>query len=153
LSWSNTASLKWPSADLQVTKDRSLTVALRDSVKFVIILHRVWNKHPYHRDYLGFYTLDSHLLSPGVHGLLGQFYHGLNFEVSELHKGDVPDKPDATMTVKGSELSVTRGWQRDFRWDVKKGENVPCWFIHNNGTGLIDGIASDYIVSGIFKTS
>ncbi|KAJ8372902.1 hypothetical protein AAFF_G00276060 [Aldrovandia affinis] len=153
LSWSNTASLKWPSADLQVTKDHSLTVALRDSVKFIIVLHRVWNKHPYHRDYLGFYTLDSHLLSPSVHGLLGQFYHGLNFEVSELHKGDVPNKPDATMTVKGSELSVTRGWQRDFRWDVKKGENVPCWFIHNNGTGLIDGIASDYIVSGIFKTS
>lgn len=59
------------SVDLLVTKDCSLTVTLRDSVKFVILLHKVWKKHPYHRDYLGFYTLDSHLLSPGVHGLLG----------------------------------------------------------------------------------
>ncbi|XP_061075714.1 inter-alpha-trypsin inhibitor heavy chain H3-like isoform X1 [Conger conger] len=153
LSWSTTESFKWPSIDLQVTKDRSLTVALKDSVKFIIILHKVWEKHPYHRDYLGFYTLDSHLLSPAVHGLLGQFYNGVHFEIGELHHGDSPDKPDATMTVKGSRLSVTRGWQRDFRWDVKNGERVPCWFIHNNGTGLIEGTASDYIVSGIFKTS
>ncbi|KAG7477976.1 hypothetical protein MATL_G00075510 [Megalops atlanticus] len=153
LSWSDTASLKLPSVELQVIKDRSLTVALKDSVKFVIILHKVWEKHPYHQDYLGFYTLDSHFLSPSVHGLLGQFYHGVQFEVSDLREGQTPDKPDATMIVKGSELTVTRGWQRDFRWDVKKGENVPCWFIHNNGTGLIDGAPSDYIVSGIFKTS
>lgn len=46
---------------------------------------------------------------------------------------------------------VHRGWQRDFRTDVKNGENVPCWFIHNNGTGLVDGDTSDYIVSGLFK--
>ncbi|XP_064160729.1 inter-alpha-trypsin inhibitor heavy chain H3a isoform X1 [Anguilla rostrata] len=153
LSWSDAVSLKWPSVDLQVKKDRSLTVALKDSVKFVIILHKVWKKHPYHRDYLGLYTLDSHLLSPSVHGLLGQFYKGVHFEVGELHHSDTPDKPDATMMVKGSELSVTRGWQRDFRWDMKNGEPVPCWFIHNNGTGLIDGRASDYIVTGLFKTS
>lgn len=59
------------SLDLLLTKDRSLTVTLKDSVKFVILLHKVWKKHPYHRDYLGFYTLDTHLLSPSVHGLLG----------------------------------------------------------------------------------
>lgn len=48
--------------------------------------------------------------------------------------------------------AVHRGWQRDFRRDIKNGENVPCWFIHHDGTGLIDGDASDYIVSGLFKT-
>uniref|UniRef100_A0A4W6FDQ3 Inter-alpha-trypsin inhibitor heavy chain H3 n=1 Tax=Lates calcarifer TaxID=8187 RepID=A0A4W6FDQ3_LATCA len=140
------------SVDLLVTKDRSLTVTLKDSVKFVILLHKVWEKHPYHRDYLGFYTLDSHLLSPSVHGLLGQFYHGIEYEVTDLRPGEVPEKPDATMYVKGQELNVTRGWQRDFRRDVKNGENVPCWFIHSNGTGLIDGDETDYIVSGLFKT-
>nr|XP_033472497.1 inter-alpha-trypsin inhibitor heavy chain H3-like [Epinephelus lanceolatus] len=138
--------------DLLLTKDRSLKVTLKDSVKFVVLLHKVWKKHPYHRDYLGFYTLDSHLLSPSVHGLLGQFYHGIEYEVSDLRPGEVPEKPDATMYVKGQELNVTRGWQRDFRRDVKNGENVPCWFIHSNGTGLIDGEAADYIVSGLFKT-
>ncbi len=28
--------------------------------------------NPYHQDYLGFYTLDSHLFSSNVHGLLGK---------------------------------------------------------------------------------
>uniref|UniRef100_A0AAZ3PE76 Inter-alpha-trypsin inhibitor heavy chain H3 n=1 Tax=Oncorhynchus tshawytscha TaxID=74940 RepID=A0AAZ3PE76_ONCTS len=138
--------------DLQVTKDRSLTVTLRDSVRFVVILHKVWKQHPYHQDYLGFYTLDSHLLSPSVHGLLGQFYHGVQFEVRDMRPGEEPEKPDATMLVKGQELTVTRGWQRDFSWDVKNGENVPCWFIHSNGNGLIDGNHTDYIMSGLFKT-
>ncbi|XP_042261666.1 inter-alpha-trypsin inhibitor heavy chain H3-like [Thunnus maccoyii] len=151
LLWSDTASLKGANVDLLVTKDRSLTITLRDSVKFVILLHKVWKKHPYHRDYLGFYTVDSHLLSPSVHGLLGQFYSGIEYEVTDLRPGDVPEKPDATMYVKGQQLNVTRGWQRDFRRDVKNGENVPCWFIHSNGTGLIDGDVSDYIVSGLFK--
>uniref|UniRef100_UPI0037E78B3C inter-alpha-trypsin inhibitor heavy chain H3-like n=1 Tax=Semicossyphus pulcher TaxID=241346 RepID=UPI0037E78B3C len=152
LLWSDSASLKGPNVDVLLTKERSLTVTLKDSVKFVILLHKVWAKHPYHRDYLGFYTLDSHLLSSLVHGLLGQFYHGIEYEVSDQRPGEVPEKPDATMFVKGQELNVTRGWQRDFRRDVKNGDDVPCWFIHNNGTGLIDGEASDYIVSGLFKT-
>uniref|UniRef100_A0A8C6V1B0 Inter-alpha-trypsin inhibitor heavy chain H3 n=1 Tax=Neogobius melanostomus TaxID=47308 RepID=A0A8C6V1B0_9GOBI len=138
--------------DLLLTKDRSLTVTLKDSVKFVILLHKVWKKHPYHRDYLGFYTLDSHLLSPNVHGLLGQFYHSIEFEVSNLRPGQSPEKPDATMFVKGHELNVTRGWQRDFRRAIKKGESIPCWFIHNNATGLIDGEATDYVVTGLFST-
>ncbi|XP_070759052.1 inter-alpha-trypsin inhibitor heavy chain H3-like [Enoplosus armatus] len=152
LLWSDVASLKRENVDLLLIKDRSLTVTLKDSVKFVILLHKVWKKHPYHRDYLGFYTLDNHLLSPSVHGLLGQFYHGIEYEVTNLRPGEVPEKPDATMYVKGQELNVTRGWQRDFRRDVKNGENVPCWFIHSNGTGLLDGDATDYTVSGLFKT-
>lgn len=49
-------------------------------------------------------------------------------------------------------LCDSRGWQKDFRKDLKKGENVPCWFIHKNGKGLIDGEIGDYIVSGLFKT-
>jgi len=54
--------------------------------------------------------------------------------------------------VKGQELNVTRGWQKDYRNDVKNGVNIPCWFIHSNGKGLIDGHISDYIMSGLFKT-
>uniref|UniRef100_A0AAY4D0V4 Inter-alpha-trypsin inhibitor heavy chain C-terminal domain-containing protein n=1 Tax=Denticeps clupeoides TaxID=299321 RepID=A0AAY4D0V4_9TELE len=137
--------------DLQVAKDH-LTISLRDSIKFVIILHKVWEKHPYHQDYLGFYTIDSHLFSTRVHGLLGQFYHGVQFEVGELHAGKDANKPSATMWVKGQEVTVFRGQQKDFRRDVKKGENVPCWFFRNNGTGIIDGSHEDYIVPGLFRT-
>lgn len=50
-------------------------------------------------------------------------------------------------------LCITRGWQKDYRKNVKEGEDVPCWFIHNNGTGIIDGDIGDYIVSGLFKTT
>ncbi|KAL0978563.1 hypothetical protein UPYG_G00172280 [Umbra pygmaea] len=152
LYWSGTSSLKGANFDLQVTKDRSLTVTLRGSVRFLVILHKVWKKHPYHQDYLGFYTLDTHLLSDSVHGLLGQFYHGVQFEIRDLRPGEEPDKPDATMLVKGHELTVTRGWQRDFRSDIKNGDNIPCWFIHYNGNGLIDGNHTDYIMSGLFNT-
>ena len=70
-----------PSVDLLLTKDRSVTVTLRDSVRFVILLHKVWKMHPYHQDYLGFYTLDSHLLSPSVHGLLGNGTTGKQQEI------------------------------------------------------------------------
>lgn len=42
--------------------------------------------------------------------------------------------------------------QKDFSRDVKNGENIFCWFVNNNGTGLMDGEASDYIVSDLFKT-
>ncbi|XP_062842335.1 inter-alpha-trypsin inhibitor heavy chain H3 [Trichomycterus rosablanca] len=152
LLWSKTATIKSPNMNLQLTKDR-LTVTLRNSLKLVIILHKVWKSHPDHQDYLGFYTLDSHLVSQKVHGLIGQFYHGVTFEVSDVFQGKDPDKPDATMFVKGHKLTVTRGWQRDFRRDVKNGENVPCWFIHNNGAGLIDGALTDYIVSDLFNTT
>ena len=75
-----------PSVDLLLTKDRSVKVTLRDSVKFVILLHKVWKMHPYHQDYLGFYTLDSHLLSPSVHGLLGNEQQGI------IAGNSVPDR-------------------------------------------------------------
>ncbi|XP_056129836.1 inter-alpha-trypsin inhibitor heavy chain H3-like [Lampris incognitus] len=154
LMWSDIASHKGPKMDLALTKNCSLTVTLKGSFKFkfMLVLHtKVWKNQHYQQDYLGFYTLDSHLMSPAVHGLLGQFYHGVDFEVGNLRSGEGPETLDATMFVKGRELSVTRHWQRDFRRDVKNGEKVPCWFIYSNGTGLIDGSASDYIVSGLFK--
>uniref|UniRef100_A0A8C4ZVV9 Inter-alpha-trypsin inhibitor heavy chain H3 n=1 Tax=Gadus morhua TaxID=8049 RepID=A0A8C4ZVV9_GADMO len=118
-----------PSVDLLLTKDRSVKVTLRDSVKF---------------DYLGFYTLDSHLLSPSVHGLLGNEQQGINIEVGDLRPGEVPEKPDATMYVKGHQLNVTR--------ILKRGKNVPCWFIHSNGTGSLMAVLKITIVSGLFKT-
>lgn len=62
-----------PSMDLSLVKNCSLTVALRHSVKFVVVRHtKVWKRRGEQQDYLGFYTLDSHHLSPSVHGLLGR---------------------------------------------------------------------------------
>ncbi|TNN46856.1 Inter-alpha-trypsin inhibitor heavy chain H3 [Liparis tanakae] len=147
LRWSDTASI----TGRRLTEGRSLTVTLRHSVRFQVIRHtKVWRRLQEQQDYLGFYTLDSHHLSASVHGLLGQFYHGVGFEVTPLQPGEVGETTDATLYVKGQMLNVTRHWQKDFSRDVKNGENIPCWFVDNDGAGLIDGRASDYTVSGLF---
>lgn len=148
LPWSDTFSIKDTNMDFMLTKNSSLTVTLRHSIKFMVIKHtKVWKRRHDQQDYLGFYTLDSHHLSASVHGLLGQFYHGVGFEVSDQ------EKLDATMYVKGQTLNVTRHWQKDFSRDVKNGENIPCWFVDNDGAGLVDGRPSDYIVSKLFKAT
>ncbi|NWX97983.1 ITIH3 inhibitor, partial [Nothoprocta ornata] len=81
---------------------------------------------------------------------LGQFFQPIDFTILEIHPGSDPKKPDATMIVKNNKLTVTRGWQKDYRKDPKNGIDVPCWFVHNNGAGLIDGVHTDYIVSSLF---
>ena len=47
-------------------------------------------------------------------------------------------------------IFLLRGLQKDYRKDPRHGAEVTCWFIHNNGDGLIDGIHTDYIVPDIF---
>uniref|UniRef100_A0A674N538 Inter-alpha-trypsin inhibitor heavy chain H3 n=1 Tax=Takifugu rubripes TaxID=31033 RepID=A0A674N538_TAKRU len=146
LLWSDTVSLKVTHMDLRLSKNCSLTVTLKHAIKFEVIKHsKVWKRHHDHQEYLGFYTLDSHHLSAAVHGLLGQFYHGIEFEVTE----PLP-KPEAIMYVKGQMLNVTRHWQKDFSHQLTDGKIIPCWFVINSGRGLIDGEPADYIVSGLF---
>lgn len=109
--------------------------------------------------------------------LAGQFYHGIQFEMTELLQS-----PDAIMYVKAQTLNVTRWnnltlctthglwvvplclhgdvknhllqrhWQKDFSQQVTGGKIIPCWFVINNRSGLIDGDPSDYIVSALFDT-
>ncbi|KAM7006172.1 inter-alpha-trypsin inhibitor heavy chain H3-like [Tautogolabrus adspersus] len=154
LLWSDSASIKETDFHLRLTKNSSLSVTLRHSVKFMIIRHtKVWKRRHDQQDFLGFYTIDSHHLSASVHGLLGQFYHGVGFEMTDMHSDELQENVHATMYVKGQTLNVTRHWQKDFSMDLKNGESIPCWFVDNDGTGLIDGKASDYIVSGLSKTT
>ncbi|XP_067908037.1 inter-alpha-trypsin inhibitor heavy chain H3-like isoform X2 [Heterodontus francisci] len=153
IPWSTTATLMCESFSVSVMKEKNLTVTMGDGAMFVIVLHRVWKNHPLHRDFLGFYTLDSHRLSNMTHGLLGQFYHDVDAKVYNIHPGSDPEKPDATMVVKGHNLIVRRGWQKDYRLDPKRGVNISCWFVHNNGKGFVDGIYTDYIASSLFDST
>ncbi|XP_056380156.1 inter-alpha-trypsin inhibitor heavy chain H3-like isoform X2 [Hyla sarda] len=150
-TWKKTSSISEEGFNLVVNKRSNVTFSFGEGATFVIILHEVWKNNPIHRDFLGFYTLDDHTFSEGVHGLLGQFFHGINYEISNVNKTDNPDKPDATMKVKNKLLTVTRGAQKDYRKDHKNGIKIPCWFVHNNGKGLIDGTHTDYIVPDIFS--
>ncbi|XP_038668455.1 inter-alpha-trypsin inhibitor heavy chain H3-like isoform X2 [Scyliorhinus canicula] len=150
--WSSTASLTKESFSISIVKEKNLTLTMGDDATFVIVLHRVWKNHPLHRDFLGFYTLDSHRLSNRTHGLLGQFYREVNAEIYNIRPGLDQGKPDATMIVKGHKLRVTRGYQKDYRLDPKRGTNIPCWFVHYNGKGFIDGIPTDYVVTSLFDS-
>uniref|UniRef100_A0A673BAQ9 Inter-alpha-trypsin inhibitor heavy chain H3 n=1 Tax=Sphaeramia orbicularis TaxID=375764 RepID=A0A673BAQ9_9TELE len=125
------------SLHLKLAKNCSLTVTLKHSVKFMIIKHtKVWKRRHDQQDYLGFYTLDSHHMSSSVHGLLGK----------KGHKGS--DEHHAVMYVKGQTLNVTRY----FSQDLKDGKNISCWFVNDNGAGLVDGAVTDYIMSDLFET-
>uniref|UniRef100_A0A493TRW3 Inter-alpha-trypsin inhibitor heavy chain C-terminal domain-containing protein n=1 Tax=Anas platyrhynchos platyrhynchos TaxID=8840 RepID=A0A493TRW3_ANAPP len=149
-TWLDSVTLQQEGLTLIINKEKNLVLSMGDGASFVIVLHQVWKKHPLHQDFLGLYTLKSHKLSEQTHGLLGQFFHPIDFTILEIHPGSDPKKPDATMIIKNKELTVTRGWQKDYRKDPKHGIDIPCWFVHNNGAGLIDGVHTDYLVSSLF---
>uniref|UniRef100_A0A8B9UXD2 Inter-alpha-trypsin inhibitor heavy chain H3 n=1 Tax=Anas zonorhyncha TaxID=75864 RepID=A0A8B9UXD2_9AVES len=149
-TWLDSVTLQQEGLTLIINKEKNLVLSMGDGASFVIVLHQVWKKHPLHQDFLGLYTLKSHKLSEQTHGLLGQFFHPIDFTILEIHPGSDPKKPDATMIIKNKELTVTRGWQKDYRKDPKHGIDIPCWFVHNNGAGLVDGVHTDYLVSSLF---
>uniref|UniRef100_A0A452V5H9 Inter-alpha-trypsin inhibitor heavy chain H3 n=1 Tax=Ursus maritimus TaxID=29073 RepID=A0A452V5H9_URSMA len=148
--WLDTVTVTQDGLSVTINRKKNMVVSFGDGVTFVVVLHQVWKKHPVHQDFLGFYVVDSHRMSAQTHGLLGQFFHPFDFEVSDIHPGSDPTKPDATMVVKNHRLTVTRGSQKDYRKDVSIGTKVACWFVHDNGEGLIDGVHSDYIVPELF---
>ncbi|XP_043443552.1 inter-alpha-trypsin inhibitor heavy chain H1 isoform X2 [Prionailurus bengalensis] len=149
-SWGDQASLRQHEVVVTINRKRNLVVSVEDGGTFEVVLHRVWKGSAIHQDFLGFYVLDSHRMSARTHGLLGQFFHPFDFEVSDPHPGSDPTKTDATMVVKSRQLTVTRGLQKDYSKDPRHGAEVTCWFVHNNGAGLIDGVHTDYIVPDIF---
>ncbi|NXM35751.1 ITIH3 inhibitor, partial [Oxyruncus cristatus] len=149
-TWLDSVTLQQAGLTLIINRKKNLVLSMGGGASFVVVLHQVWKKHPLHRDFLGLYTLEVDKLSEQTHGLLGQFFHPIDFTILEIHPGSDPKKPDATMVVKNNELIVTRGWQKDYGRDPKHGVDVPCWFVHDNGAGLIDGVHTDYIVSSLF---
>uniref|UniRef100_A0A2I3BRQ3 Inter-alpha-trypsin inhibitor heavy chain H3 n=1 Tax=Mus musculus TaxID=10090 RepID=A0A2I3BRQ3_MOUSE len=149
-SWLDTITVTQTGLSVTINRKKNMVVSFGDGISFVIILHQVWKKHPVHQDFLGFYVVDSHRMSAQTHGLLGQFFQPFDFKVFGIRPGSDPTKPDATMVVKNHRLTVTRGSQKDYRKDASVGTKVICWFVHNNGEGLIDGVHTDYIVPSLF---
>uniref|UniRef100_H0UTK8 Inter-alpha-trypsin inhibitor heavy chain H1 n=1 Tax=Cavia porcellus TaxID=10141 RepID=H0UTK8_CAVPO len=149
-SWRDQAVLRQDGMVVTINKKRNLVLSMDGKATFEVVLHRVWRGSAVHQDFLGFYVLDGRWMSPRTHGLLGQFLHPFDFEVLDLRPGSDPTKPDATLVVKNRRLTVTRGLQKDYSKDPRHGAEVSCWFVHNNGAGLIHGIHTDYIVPDIF---
>ncbi|NXM73139.1 ITIH3 inhibitor, partial [Serilophus lunatus] len=149
-TWFESVNMQQTGLTLIINRKKNLVLSMSSGASFVVVLHQVWKNHPLHKDFLGLYTLEDDKLSEQTHGLLGQFFHPIDFTILEIHPGSDSRKPDATMVVKNNELIVTRGWQKDYRRDPNRGVDIPCWFVHNNGAGLIDGVHTDYIVSSLF---
>ncbi|MCJ8743223.1 hypothetical protein PDJAM_G00091400 [Pangasius djambal] len=148
-SWGATANLILKRSIVSIEKESKLTVTIDGKISVMVLLHRVWKKHPFNVDFLGFYTPSTNQYSSQVHGLIGQFSNEPSIKVYDLHEGTEPEKKQATMEVKGNKLTVTRGKQKDYRWDKKQGSDVYCWFVHNSGKGFIDGHYTSYIVPNL----
>ncbi|KAJ8261765.1 hypothetical protein GJAV_G00158150 [Gymnothorax javanicus] len=146
LSWAVTAEASVSSVKVSIVKDSQMTFKVNDNISVLVLLHRVWKKNPVSVDFLGVYIPNDNKYSPSVHGLVGQFSVEPEVKVFDFHEGADPLKMEATMEVNGNKLAVTRGWQKDYRKDRKRGSDVFCWFIHNSGKGFIEGHYKDYIV-------
>ncbi|XP_059181774.1 inter-alpha-trypsin inhibitor heavy chain H2 [Centropristis striata] len=145
-TWSATADITQDGVRISIVKDSHVSVVINNNIQVMVLLHRVWKKHPVNVDFLGIYIPTENQYSPLVHGLIGQFSREPEVSVYDLHQGVDPLKKEATMEVKGNRLSVTRGWQKDYRRDKRRGSSIYCWFVHNSGKGFIDGHYTDYIV-------
>ncbi|XP_061570167.1 inter-alpha-trypsin inhibitor heavy chain H2 [Cololabis saira] len=145
-TWEATTDLTQDGVKISIKKNSHVTVTINNNIQVMVLLHRVWRKHPVNVDFLGIYLPNTNQYSPVVHGLIGQFSREPEVSVYDIHEGAERLKKEATMEVKGNKLIVTRGWQKDYRHDKKQGSNIYCWFIHNSGKGFIDGHYTDYIV-------
>uniref|UniRef100_A0A672VEB0 Inter-alpha-trypsin inhibitor heavy chain H3 n=1 Tax=Strigops habroptila TaxID=2489341 RepID=A0A672VEB0_STRHB len=96
-TWLDSVTLQQEGLTLIINRKKNLVLTMGSGASFVIVLHQVWKKHPLHQDFLGLYTLESDKLSEQTHGLLGQFFHPIDFTILEIHPGSDPKKPDATM--------------------------------------------------------
>uniref|UniRef100_A0A481B5H8 Inter-alpha-trypsin inhibitor heavy chain H2 n=1 Tax=Sus scrofa TaxID=9823 RepID=A0A481B5H8_PIG len=151
LSWSDSALVLNQRVHISVKKEKTVTVTLDQEVSFSVLLHRVWKKHPINVDFLGIYIPPTTKFSPKAHGLIGQFMHEPEIRIFNERPGKDPEKPEASMEVKGQTLVVTRGLQKDYRTDGVFGTDVPCWFVHNSGKGFIDGHYKDYLVPLLYS--
>uniref|UniRef100_A0A493TAV8 Inter-alpha-trypsin inhibitor heavy chain 2 n=1 Tax=Anas platyrhynchos platyrhynchos TaxID=8840 RepID=A0A493TAV8_ANAPP len=151
LTWSDTGHIIRKQLLISVKKESNVTITVGEEMSFMVLLHRVWKNHPVNVDFLGIYIPPENQLSPEAHGLIGQFASEPEVYIHHQRPGQIPEKPQATMEVKGNKLTVTRGLQKDYRTDRVFGTNVQCWFVHNSGKGFIDGHYKDYLVPHLYS--
>lgn len=56
---------------ISIRKNSHVSVIINDNIQVMVLLHRVWKKHPVSVDFLGIYMADNNQYSPLVHGLIG----------------------------------------------------------------------------------
>lgn len=56
---------------IAIVKEQQVTVTIGEDISVMVLLHRVWKKHPVQVDFLGFYMPNDNEYSAQVHGLIG----------------------------------------------------------------------------------
>ncbi|XP_054844226.1 inter-alpha-trypsin inhibitor heavy chain H2 isoform X3 [Eublepharis macularius] len=151
LSWSDTGRIIHKRLLIVVNRNNNVTITVNGNTSFIVLLHRVWKKHPVNVDFLGIYIPPTNNFSSSIHGLIGQFILEPAVYIYNERPGRDPEKPEATMEVKGHKLTVTWGFQKDYRQNRVSGTRVQCWFVHNSGKGFLDGRYEDYLVPTLYS--
>nr|XP_056703682.1 inter-alpha-trypsin inhibitor heavy chain H2 [Euleptes europaea] len=151
LSWSDPGRIIRRRLLIVVNRNSSATIIVNGNTTFTVLLHRAWKKHPVNVDFLGIYIPPENQFSSSVHGLIGQFIVEPAVLIYNERPGQDPEKPEATMEVKGHKLNVTWGFQKDYRLNRVVGIRVQCWFVHNSGKGFLDGRYQDYLVPTLYS--
>lgn len=73
LSCGRSAVVRSRSLEVSISAFSNITVTIRDSISFVILIHHYKKPAPYQRNHLGFYISNSKGLSSDSHGLLGRW--------------------------------------------------------------------------------
>ncbi|KAM7367332.1 hypothetical protein PAMP_015242 [Pampus punctatissimus] len=107
-SWGSTTKITQDGLKVSIVKNTHVSVTINNNIRVMVLLHRVWKKHPVNVDFLGIYIPNDNQYSPLVHGLIGQFSREPEVNVYDIHQGVDPLKKEATMEVKGNKLLVTR---------------------------------------------
>lgn len=55
-----------------IVKEQHVTVMIDGKISVMVLLHRVWKKHPVQVDFLGIYMSNANKYSTLVHGLIGK---------------------------------------------------------------------------------
>ncbi|XP_025033395.1 inter-alpha-trypsin inhibitor heavy chain H2-like, partial [Python bivittatus] len=81
LSWSETGRLIRRRLLVSVKQESNVTLTVDGDLTFMVLLHRVWKKHPVNVDFLGIYISPANNFSSTVHGLIGKagcgrWFHG-----------------------------------------------------------------------------
>ncbi|KAM3832646.1 inter-alpha-trypsin inhibitor heavy chain H5 [Vipera latastei] len=144
---------------VSIVAHANITVVLRESISFVILIHHYKNPARYQKNHLGFYISNGQGLSTGSHGLIGQFLH----QDVQLLSEPFSEKcsPDNCHEIKSGNSNSAHALKLKGRlvpvvWKQRKIYNgkqeVDCWFAKNNAEKLIDGDYKDYLASHPFDT-
>lgn len=56
---------------VSIVKNSHVSMVVNNNIRIMVLLHRVWKRHPVNVDFLGVYIHDDNQYSPLVHGLIG----------------------------------------------------------------------------------